>query len=443
MHATGPRTEEGKSASSRNAVKHGLLSESPVVTCLETAQEWQGHLESVLADLAPRGQMETCLAERAGLLLWRMRRLANAEVEWIDLAQAGAEKEWQERAGSPPYHESGTGYEDRLAFVEDCRELYAFACGLPSASDDTVLPGALVAAYLYTLPEVISLPVIQARAAAGLDVLKDPEELEWTAASLRIHLAGVAERIGIRLEELEKALLQRVRGKFAYSATDAHRARDLMKNVRASRLLPTTRQLETLARYEAHLGRELSRTMRALRELQSRPSVHGQSEISNHHSPISDRHAGVQRTLNGSFPFVATESPLQDTTAPAEIHLAGVNGSAGWPETENYETNPPSEATSVTSLLQHSATLADSLQPVGSDERLSAPISENCQSNSPSALTPDELDASFYPPTLPAEQLEGPNPAQLAAIGNERSRIYVENKRRYDESLHAARMESA
>src|SRR5437870_4023830 len=84
MGLGGPKTEAGKAASSRNALRHGLLSESPLAAPFESAEEWQAHRQAILDDLLPLGQgirpvwAEACLAERAALLLWRLRRVACA-----------------------------------------------------------------------------------------------------------------------------------------------------------------------------------------------------------------------------------------------------------------------------------------------------------------------------------------------------------------------------
>jgi hypothetical protein len=116
MPCTGPTTEAGKAAFSRNAVKHGLLSESPVVTALETYDDWQSHRDGVLADLAPRGQMETCLAERAALLIWRLRRTAEAEIHWLNDQDRDAAEQKRHRSRIPGFDQINclTRYEAHL-----------------------------------------------------------------------------------------------------------------------------------------------------------------------------------------------------------------------------------------------------------------------------------------------------------------------------------------
>ena len=71
--STGPRTPEGKERASRNAVKHGLLAEQVVIHGEDPA-EFDGYRDRMLGELAPVGEVETMLAERAVSLAWRLRR---------------------------------------------------------------------------------------------------------------------------------------------------------------------------------------------------------------------------------------------------------------------------------------------------------------------------------------------------------------------------------
>src|SRR4051794_20440728 len=94
MRPTGPRTPEGKAIASRNATKHGLLSKQPLATPFESNEEWLAHRDAIVDDLQPRDHAETCLAERAASLMWRLRRVPLAEVEAVNLAYAAAEDDY-------------------------------------------------------------------------------------------------------------------------------------------------------------------------------------------------------------------------------------------------------------------------------------------------------------------------------------------------------------
>ncbi len=87
MPKRGPKTDRGKAVVRLNAVRHGVLSVSPVIPVLESEEDWQAHRAALLASLAPEGHLEQTLAERAALVLWRLQRLARYEREAIVNAQ--------------------------------------------------------------------------------------------------------------------------------------------------------------------------------------------------------------------------------------------------------------------------------------------------------------------------------------------------------------------
>ena len=78
----GPRTALGKATSSGNALTHGLTSNAPTIPG-ETVEAWQDHRAAIVASLDPVGALETALAERAALLLWRLNRVWRAETALI------------------------------------------------------------------------------------------------------------------------------------------------------------------------------------------------------------------------------------------------------------------------------------------------------------------------------------------------------------------------
>ena len=87
--STGPRTEEGKAASSRNALKHGLCAEQLLIDEEERAA-WEELRADYLARLAPVGPAEQRLADRIAQVAWRRDRGATAEAAaWRGHARGG------------------------------------------------------------------------------------------------------------------------------------------------------------------------------------------------------------------------------------------------------------------------------------------------------------------------------------------------------------------
>jgi hypothetical protein len=80
--STGPKTAEGKAAVSKNAVKHGLFTDSVVTG--ETEAEYAAFQSELLAELAPRGVVEILLAERVVSLWWRLRRAERMQNQAIE-----------------------------------------------------------------------------------------------------------------------------------------------------------------------------------------------------------------------------------------------------------------------------------------------------------------------------------------------------------------------
>src|ERR1043165_5728237 len=75
---TGPRTSTGKNRSSLNAIKHGLFSQI-VVLDHESQSEYEKFLAGVRQAFMPMGPLEEALADKIAVILWRYRRLIQAE----------------------------------------------------------------------------------------------------------------------------------------------------------------------------------------------------------------------------------------------------------------------------------------------------------------------------------------------------------------------------
>ena len=77
-HSTGPKSEAGKSAARLNALKHGLLAQTPLLPH-ENRQVFVEFENSIIGALAPDNGFKDVLVERIVLLAWRLRRIAHVE----------------------------------------------------------------------------------------------------------------------------------------------------------------------------------------------------------------------------------------------------------------------------------------------------------------------------------------------------------------------------
>jgi hypothetical protein len=78
LQSTGPRTLEGKAISSKNARKHGLLSEE-ILLPNEDSEALSALGQRLREALQPVGELETVLVDRIVALLWRLARLGRVE----------------------------------------------------------------------------------------------------------------------------------------------------------------------------------------------------------------------------------------------------------------------------------------------------------------------------------------------------------------------------
>jgi len=86
LKSTGPKTEAGKQASRRNAVRHGLT--ETVIGVLEDAEDYRAFEAAITADYDAQSAVERELVLRLASLLWRLRRATTMETGLFEI-QAG------------------------------------------------------------------------------------------------------------------------------------------------------------------------------------------------------------------------------------------------------------------------------------------------------------------------------------------------------------------
>ena len=83
--STGPRTEEGKTRSAKNALKHGLLARDTVLPGEDPA-DFDSQLSALEADIQPANSLEFELVRQIADAQWRMRRLTRLETGFLAAA---------------------------------------------------------------------------------------------------------------------------------------------------------------------------------------------------------------------------------------------------------------------------------------------------------------------------------------------------------------------
>jgi len=84
VRSTGPRTDEGKQASRRNALRHGLTAET-VIKGLEDSKDYRGFEAAIIADYDAQTAVERELVLRLASLLWRLRRTISIETDLLGI----------------------------------------------------------------------------------------------------------------------------------------------------------------------------------------------------------------------------------------------------------------------------------------------------------------------------------------------------------------------
>jgi hypothetical protein len=77
----GPKTSEGKTRASRNALKHGLRAGKHVLLPDEDSDEFEALELALFEELAPEGALQGLLAGRIARAAWRLARAERIEVE--------------------------------------------------------------------------------------------------------------------------------------------------------------------------------------------------------------------------------------------------------------------------------------------------------------------------------------------------------------------------
>ena len=276
--STGPKTEQGRAIARLNAVRHGTLATTPVVPRLERPEEWQAHLGATLESLNPMGYLEAVLAGRIALLLWRLGRVARYEREAIGLGQEAAEEDLADERGRAYPKPLGPARPAELReALGAARERAARLARFGDLPDEAPVGGGqaaevlgVVGAYVRGFdPETFAMPAVV------------PEEVPWeeyqgwTAGLVRRGIAAIAAKGGIDPDLLREAALFTAREEAEQLEAEADRVADRLDRLRRERLLPDAAELDKLTRYEAHLGRQLDRTLHELRRLQAARSDAG------------------------------------------------------------------------------------------------------------------------------------------------------------------------
>jgi hypothetical protein len=124
--STGPKTEQGKQASSRNSLKHGLLAR---VVPQET-EGWQELITGLYESLRPQDELQRFLVDQIAHCMIRLQRSAACEQRWLGTSRPASLPSGLAYAGEEPPAASVAARLDEFLRAEHCRTLlrYEAAC---------------------------------------------------------------------------------------------------------------------------------------------------------------------------------------------------------------------------------------------------------------------------------------------------------------------------
>jgi len=269
LKSTGPRTVEGKRRSSLNAIKHGALSKAPVLSHVESAEEWHAHREALVEALQPANHLEDILVERIALQSWRLVRVARYEAERLSQKQESVDRDvnehWLLYRGSLGWHNQ------TLEEAEFGREAQTHTRRFIDAVRHDELDTVESETSSWAVHEVGRASGVrdwEELCLSGEEVLCELTEYPWSGWQAWESIQAVSSAAG----EAPMALLERARHEAWRRAFDAERKAEeigrRIASMRVSRLLLGATSLQSVARYEAHLERSLYRALHEYQRLQ-------------------------------------------------------------------------------------------------------------------------------------------------------------------------------
>jgi hypothetical protein len=270
--STGPKSEAGKDIAKLNAVRHGGLSPLPVLPEVETHDAWQTHLDGTLESLRPMSHLETVLAERVALLLWRMNRVVRFEREITAVGQERVVHDLTERRSRSYGRTHGPNSPDDVrAYLQDERRRLRIFEAFERLNDNAPMSGSNAETVLCVIaeptenvdPETFSMPEVVP------DEVCWEEFGGWTAGRVRQGIAAMATVEEVETERLIATARGRLQIEVIKLKAEADRINTDLDHMRRERLLPDTVVVDRVTRYEAHLSRQLAQALHELQRLQA------------------------------------------------------------------------------------------------------------------------------------------------------------------------------
>jgi hypothetical protein len=281
MNGGGTATQDGKAVVRWNATRHGISSPKPVVPGLEKTEDWESHRYGIMENLCPVGHLEVTLAERVALLSWRLHRVTRYETETIALSQESIEEDIHDterfRAAmrgegiAATTHPIDVRWE--AAYTKRADSTFR---RFPSEKADKVLRAEAAGAIVFGVYLAAKKALGGELDVEALDLPGVPEDaaLEELPAMKVEDVRGCIEVLAAAASVDPAELLEAAADEAGYEARRAaHKKEDMERDISRKvreRILADDATLQKIARYEAHLSRQLYQALHELEALQTR-----------------------------------------------------------------------------------------------------------------------------------------------------------------------------
>jgi len=278
--STGPKTPRGKERAAGNALTHGLRSSKNVIPG-ESEREWNRFKEAVADDLKASSPTERAITHHIASALWRLARGGRYEAEVVHRNTTGEDLEIAYEKHIDSYSgmvkmtlprledvaKAQRALEDASEPLETYQATAEFFKSLPGLAPDTAVDKEHFKEYLKWMGhrgEELKAGMLEIKVYNAKNVMEYFTKCRLSVEKIHKHLE---KRYQERLELVE-ALQEELEKRCShYQAA--------LESFAAITIIPRENELARLQTYEAHLYRNLHRSLESLkllRELSSPPS---------------------------------------------------------------------------------------------------------------------------------------------------------------------------
>lgn len=281
LSSTGPKSLEGKDRSSMNALSHGLRSGRNVIPG-EDVQEWEDFENGVASDLDASSQTERALSFHVASALWRLARGARYEAETVsrNMSQDELEKAYDEHWGqltfimrddfvnSNKVRKAKSELEVGLSYLEWYKNTYEFCQMLPTLDPEC----EILEDFPEELGAMVQAPPEAVEAILNRGTPTRVQDIQDLFAMGKVSLEDLTRVLKDRLDKRRKSVETQRKNHDRVEAS----YKAALDTFAATRVVLQTDELARLQTYEAHLHRNLQRSLESLklfREIKSSPDI--------------------------------------------------------------------------------------------------------------------------------------------------------------------------